>query len=276
MPVVIEKRKQTRYNIGPANVYPYPAHMHDAAEIVIMRRGYLNITVNGTAYVLEPNSILAVFPGMIHSYESASEEARGVFVGFVPGVIDEYQTVFSAMWPASPLIRIEAGDEELENVVERLEQYVNGKGKQQLLLPYIHLLAACLLMKLDLVSRNELHGNSFMYEVTDYIQAHFAENLSLESVAKALGVGKSHLSHLFSQQLKINFRRYLNTIRVENACIMLQENESSIKEVCFDCGFDSLRTFHRVFLEEQRMTPGEFRERMKKGILTLDGEGKKE
>ena len=276
MAVLVEPIKEKRFRLGPVCTSPYPAHMHEAVEIIILRKGHMSMTVNGALFTMEPNMIMVIFPGMIHSYESASEDARGVFVGFVPGVIDEYQTAFSAMWPASPLIRIEAGDEELENVVERLEQYVNGKGKQQLLLPYIHLLAACLLMKLDLIPRNELHGNSFMYEVTDYIQAHFAENLSLESVAKALGVGKSHLSHLFSQQLKINFRRYLNTIRVENACIMLQESENSIKEVCFNCGFDSLRTFHRVFLEEQRMTPGEFRERMKKGILSLDEEEKKE
>ena len=51
---------------------------------------------------------------------------------------------------------------------------------------------------------------------------------------------------------------------------MLQETENSIKEICFDCGFNSTRTFHRVLLEEQMMTPGEYRERMKKGIVALD------
>ena len=270
MPVVFEKRKQTRYIVGPVNKYPYPAHIHDALEIVVLRKGYLNMTVNGEPYLLEPNSILAVFPRMVHSYESASEDAEGVFVGFTPGVIDEFHTTLTTLWPVVPLTRIEEEDEELERAVQRLEGFSREKTGHPLLLAYIHLFMACLLMKLELVPSSELHGNSFMYEVTDYIQEHSAENLSLESVAKAVGVGKSHLSHLFSQQLKINFRRYLNTIRVEKACILLQESEISIKEVCFECGFESTRTFHRVFLEEQKMTPGEYRERMQKGILALD------
>ena len=39
----------------------------------------------------------------------------------------------------------------------------------------------------------------------------------------------------------------------------------SIKEVCYETGFESTRTFHRAFLEEQKMTPGEYRERMRNG-----------
>ena len=272
MPFVFEKRKKTRYLVGPVNKYPYPAHIHDALEIVVLRKGYLNMTVNGEPYILGPDSILAVFPKMVHSYESASEDADGVFIGFTPGVIDEFHTALTTLWPVTPMTRIEEGDEELERAVEHLERYSKEDSGNPLLLAYIHLFMACLLMKLEMVPSSELHGGSFMYEVMDYIQEHSAENLSLESVAKAVGVGKSHLSHLFSQKLKINFRRYLNTIRVEKACILLQESENSIKEVCFECGFDSTRTFHRVFLEEQKVTPGEYRERMRKGIMALDSE----
>ena len=270
MPVVFEKRKQKRYIVGPVNKYPYPAHIHDAVEIVVLRKGYLNMTVNGEPYLLEPDSILAVFPRMVHSYENASEDAEGVFIGFTPAVIDEFHTALTTLWPVAPLTRIEEDDGELERAVQRLDMFSKEESGNPLLLAYIHLFMACLLTKLKLAPSSELHGNSFMYEVTDYIQEHSAENLSLESVAKAVGVGKSHLSHLFSQKLKINFRRYLNTIRVEKACVLLQKSEKSVKEVCFECGFDSTRTFHRVFLEEQKVTPGEYRERMRKGIMALD------
>ena len=270
MPVMFEKRKQKRYVVDPINKYPYPAHIHDAVEIVVLRKGYMNITVNGQPYILESDNILAVFPRMVHSYEYTSEDADGVFIAFTPGVIDEFHTALTTLWPVAPITRIEEDDAELERAVQRLEVFSKAESGHPLLLAYLHLFMACLLMKLDLVPSSELHGNSLMYEVTDYIQEHSAENLSLESVAKAVGVGKSHLSHLFSQKLKINFRRYLNTIRVEKACILLQESENSIKQVCFECGFDSTRTFHRVFLEEQKMTPGEYRERMKKGIMALD------
>ena len=150
MPVIFEKRKQRRYIVGPANTYPYPAHIHDAVEIVILRKGYLNMTVNGKNVLLEPDSILAVFPKMVHSYESSSEGAEGLFVGYTPGVLDEFHTALTTMWPVNPLVKIEPGDEELRRAADKLEQYSEEGGVHPLLLPYIHVFTGCLFMKLEL------------------------------------------------------------------------------------------------------------------------------
>ena len=267
MAVLVEERKATRYRVGPANTGPYPAHMHDPVEVVIIRKGYLSMTVNGTLYVLEPNTVIMVFPGMIHSYESASEDAEGLFVGFTPDSIDEFRSTLTSMWPVNPVVRISECPEDLDEAIRKLEGYSGREGTFPLMLPYIHVMAACLLTKLELVPSEKLHNNSFMYNALQYIQQHSNENLTLDSVAKELGVGGSYLSHLFSQKMKVNFRKFLNTIRIEKACVLLEDSPMSIKEICFEVGFENTRTFHRVFMEEQKMTPGEYRERMRKGLV---------
>jgi len=271
MAVLVEERKAARYRVGPVNTSPYPEHMHDPVETVIVRKGYLHMTVNSVPYVLEPNTVLMVFPGMVHSYESASEDADGLFVGFTPDSIDEFRSTLTTMWPVNPMVRISECPEELEEAIEKLEKYSGREGTFPLMLPYIHVMAACLLTKLELVPSMELHKNSFMHNALQYIQQHSDENLTLDSVAKALGVGSSYLSHMFSQQMKVNFRRFLNTIRVERACVMLEDSDMSIKEICYACGFENTRTFHRAFQEGQKMTPGEFRERMRKGLAVTPG-----
>ena len=271
MAVLVEERKQKRFTIGPMCPSAYPAHMHDPVETVIVRKGYVNMTVNGTAYVLEPNTVMVVFPGMIHSYDFVSEGAEGLFVGFTPESIDEFRSSLINMWPVVPLVKMSECPKEIEEAVSKLEQLSVQEGPRPLLLAYIHLLVACLFTKLELLPSSELNKDKFMYKVMYYIQQHSDENLSLETVAKEMGIGRSHLSHLFSQKLNLNFRRFLNTIRVEKACILLQDSPMSIKEVCYECGFESTRTFHRAFLEEQKMTPGEFRERMRKGLAVTPG-----
>lgn len=223
------------------------------------------MTVNGDAYRLEPGSVLMVFPEMVHSYEGASEDAEGLFVGFVPGVVEEFNTALCSLWPVNPLLTIDPSDEELKYAVEKLRSFSSMKELHPLTVAYIHLLISCLFMKLELIPASELRGDSFMHDVLNYVHQHSAENLTLETVAKGMGVGKSYVSHLFSQRLKINFRRFLNAIRIEEACIKLHDPEKSIKEICFECGFESTRTFHRAFLEEQKMTPGEYRERLRLG-----------
>ena len=272
MAVLFEKRKERRYVVGPANVNPYPVHLHDAVEIVIIRKGFLDMTVNGKEYRLEPDSALMIFPVMTHSYEGASEDADGLFVGFTPGVMDEFHSALVSQWPADPLIKIEAADEDLRYAIEKLSSFSGRKETHPLTLAYIHLLVAGMFMKLELIPASGQIGDSFMHEVLNYIQQHSDEDLSLDAVAKGTGVGKSCISHLFSQKLKINFRRFLNAIRVEKACILLEDPERSIKEVCYECGFESTRTFHRVFLEEQKMTPREYRERKRQGKATENGQ----
>ena len=266
MAILIEERKHSRFTVGPMCVVPYPAHMHDPVEIVILRRGHAIMTVNGTPYSMEPNTLMFIFPGMVHSYESVSEDAAGLFVGFTPDTLDEFHSTLINMWPVNPLVRISDYPQDLEEAIRKLETYADRKREYPLMRAYIHLLAACLFTQLELVPSSEVNRNSFMYKVLLYIQQHSDENLSLDAVAKEMGVGRSHLSHLFSQKLHINFRKFLNTIRVEKACNLLQDSLLSIKEVCYQCGFESTRTFHRVFLEEQKMTPGDYRERMQQGL----------
>ena len=273
MTVLVEEKKRTQFRVGPICTSPYPAHMHDPVEIAIVRKGHVYMTVNGTAYVMEPNTVMVIFPGMIHSYDSASDDAEGLFVGFVPKVMDEFRNALINMWPVVPLVKISECPEEMEEAIEKLEGY-SGREEETcpLMLAYIHLMTACLFTRLELVPSTELNKNSFMYKTMYYIQQHSGENLTLDSVAREMGVGRSHLSHLFSQKLNINFRKFLNAIRVEKACLLLQDSPMSIKEVCYECGFENTRTFHRVFLEEQKMTPGEYRERMRKGWSTpFDG-----
>ena len=263
MAVQVEQRKKSRFRVGPICTYPYPAHIHDAVEIAVVRRGYVSMTVNGTSYTMEPDTAMIVFPGMAHSYDSASEDADGLFIGFVPDLIEEFRNTLVTMWPVVPMVKMAECPADVETAVGKLEEYSGRDGSFPLMLPYIHLLTACLFTKLDLVPSEEQNKDDFLYKVLNYVRQHSGEDLTLDSVAREIGVGRSHLSHLFSQKMKINFRRFLNKIRIEKACKLLQDSQISIKEICYECGFDNTRTFHRVFLEEQKMTPGEFREKMR-------------
>ena len=268
MAVLVEPIKEKRFVIRPVCTNPYPAHMHDAVEIVILRRGHLGMTVNGTFYMMEPNTIMAVFPGMVHSYENASEDAAGLFVGLSPGLIDEFRHALASQWPLVPLVRISDCEKDLETAVTKLEEQSSQETIHPLTLAYIHLLLSCLLMQLELVPSGQWTQDNDMYRILLYIQQHAQENLTLDTVAKEMNISQSHLSHLFSQKLHIRFRQFLNTIRIEKACLLLQDPALSIKEVCFECGFENPRTFHRAFLAAQKMTPGEYRQKMLHGWVS--------
>ena len=81
----------------------------------------------------------------------------------------------------------------------------------------------------------------------------------LAHIARELGVSKYHLSHVFSARLHTSFREYVNALRLDCARDLLAATELSMLEVSMESGFDSLRTFNRVFQERFRQTPSQYR-----------------
>lgn len=96
--------------------------------------------------------------------------------------------------------------------------------------------------------------------ITDYINNHFAEDLSLETVASQAGFSKFHFSRLFKQYTDSTFYKYLNQKRIEFAKSLLQDPGVSVTEVAFKSGFSSLSAFLRMFKLMNNCTPTEFRE----------------
>lgn len=90
----------------------------------------------------------------------------------------------------------------------------------------------------------------------------FKESISLEKMAFDLGVSKYVLSRMFAKTFHCNFCKYVNKIRLNYAAAYLENSDISITELCLECGFDSQRTFNRVFKEEYKITPREYRNRI--------------
>ena len=69
-----------------------------------------------------------------------------------------------------------------------------------------------------------------------------------------------HLVKLvFRQQMQTSPTRHIRSRRLEEAARLLTESDRSVSEICTQCGFGSLETFHRVFRQEYGITPGKFR-----------------
>ena len=101
------------------------------------------------------------------------------------------------------------------------------------------------------------------------MSGNFKNPFSLEDMAKDLGVSKYVLSRIFSKTFHSNFKRYLNDTRLDYARHRLEDTEDSITKICLDSGFDSQRTFNRVFKERFRVSPTEYRKSQKEKVKLL-------
>lgn len=85
--------------------------------------------------------------------------------------------------------------------------------------------------------------------------------LNLQGLGSILHLSGHQLSELVNRSQGISFRKYLNSYRLKEACLLLKQSKDlSILEVAFQAGFRSKTAFNTLFKKEIRRTPREFRE----------------
>ena len=79
-----------------------------------------------------------------------------------------------------------------------------------------------------------------------YIRLNYYSNINVKNVAEHIGISERQLRRMFSQHLNLSPLDYLNQTRINKAVELLRNTNMSIKEVCFQCGFQSPQYFSRV------------------------------
>ncbi len=256
--VFFERRPENEF-IGVICDHPFPSHVHDVVEIVCLFTGSLEMTIAGKKLLLLPGDIAVAFPVIPHSYDYVSPDARGLTLIFSPDTIVEFFHTFRTMLPISPLLTAAEQPPALPAIIQGFRKIIMEDQNSPLKQGYLHLFLSYLFSCLAVHPVNKHARTSMSYQVLQYISEHFTEPLTLESTAHALGISRIHLSHIFSQQLHINFRQYINTLRIDRAQSLLRNPSYSISQIAYLCGYGNQRTFHRAFLSQCGMTPNRFR-----------------
>ncbi len=95
-----------------------------------------------------------------------------------------------------------------------------------------------------------------------FIRENLSERLSLDGIAKAVGVSSFYFCKLFKQSTAMTFTEYVNRQRVECAKHALLRPSARVTEIAFAVGYQSLSQFNRSFLKFAGESPTEYRNRM--------------
>ena len=265
------ERMPERLRVEETTAAPFPDHLHSQAELTYLFEGGASMRVGGQTWTLSPGDLCVCFPGVVHGYAECAERARGLMLIFAPELFGDFSGMMSHYVPDAPLVRAEALPEDVRFFMEQLRQECARGADERALRGYIQVTLARAMPLMPLVSRpREVPDVS--YGILKYLSDHFAEPVTLESLARALGVSKSYLSHTFSQRLVANFRTYVNTLRLDFACSLLRGTDRAVTQIAYESGFESQRTFNRAFFQQYGMTPSRYRQRNRLCPGTADSE----
>lgn len=96
-------------------------------------------------------------------------------------------------------------------------------------------------------------------KIEEYINAHFKEEIRLQDLADLVGMTTTSFSRFFKLRTGRTVSDYIIDVRLGHAARQLADSTTSVVEICYDCGFNNVSNFNRIFKKRKGCSPTVFR-----------------
>ncbi len=100
--------------------------------------------------------------------------------------------------------------------------------------------------------------------LTQYVNNHYQENLSLDLLANKCNISKEYLSRFFKKQMEMTVETYVNNVRAQNAHAQLLGEKETLTQVALNNGFSGVRTMNRAFQKLYGYSASDFKHNLTK------------
>lgn len=95
--------------------------------------------------------------------------------------------------------------------------------------------------------------------ILEYTYAHYDGHIRIDDVAKIANLTKESFCRYFKTNTRKTYMEFLTEYRISKACNMIKNEEGSMKEIGYSCGFDSLSNFYYQFRRIVKLSPLAFK-----------------
>lgn len=113
------------------------------------------------------------------------------------------------------------------------------------------------------------HRDEKLNQTVEYLNKHYSEDVHLEDLLRIVKMSQASFCHMIKQHTSKTFHEFLTDIRLGAASRALIDTSLSIAQISYDCGFNNLSNFNRIFKKKKGVTPSEFRENYRKNKMII-------
>ena len=238
-----------------------PPHLHEAIGVVYVTDGEVELGVGPELFHMDEGDFAIIFPNVIHHYQVFGQKKNKVIYLYLdPKLFPSYYKELQNYSPENPVVKKRKVHPDVVNAIKYLAEITDGNP--MLIKAYAQMILAYVFTTMPLIDKSAVGRDDLIYNAVEYVAKNFRENINLEKMAYELCVSKYVLSRMFAKTFHCNFSKYVNGVRLNYAVAELENSMDSITNICLDCGFESQRTFNRVFKDRYKITPREYRKRM--------------
>ena len=229
---------------GSQGNYVREKHWHTSIEIFAVMEGSLTFYLNEEEHPLKAGELMIINSNEVHSINSPEENHTAVL--------------------QIPLKQFEDYYTELSRLVQEMYSlYIKrGSGYEFKIRSFYYDVLYLLVnhYRLDEAREQEVRHSrrlDALARITSYMREHYQEELKLTEIANMFGYSDAYLSRMFQKYANVNFKTYLQDIRMTYAYRELLNTDKTISQIALDNGFSSSRAFTREFQKRYGILPSE-------------------
>jgi AraC-like DNA-binding protein len=263
------------FNLFITDIAEYPPHWHEEIEIVYVLDETLVIGLNNEIFTVKPRDIFLIGRGEVHFFITPPKKSKRVILQFELSMFETIAPMMRERKFTASLIESEGANgpihRDLERQILRIEKEYARKaeGYHLAIKARLYDLMVILLRRVPMEKYSSLEQSKHLKrlerleQVFRYVERNHNREITLEEIAHAANFSIYHFTRFFKEATGMTFIQYLNNYRITKAIKYLSDsNGDLITEVAFRSGFESIKTFNRVFRQIKGCSPSCYKKNM--------------
>ena len=240
---------------------PFLPHRHREAEISLVIKGHGTYKLQDREYAMEPGSGFLFCSQEIHCITSVTDGFTLLNLQFLPELLENRLTDcngrdYRGMLYTHPADFSNQFDSGYFSKIlgEIRDSFTNGDGDLVIVCKICELLAR-------VIKERNLRevSEDYAQKVIACINANFRLPVSVEMLAKTVGITPNYLSKVFKDSCGMTVMDYLSLTRINFAKKRLTGSSENILDIALNCGYNNTANFNKAFKKYTAMTPRQYR-----------------
>lgn len=246
-----------------------PAHWHHSLEILLIESGGMTVTLNDARLSLHAQDFVLINSGDLHSTncpEHSRVRVLQIPYPFLKQNIPEYDRLRFRSGPCGApgtdaafrhLLRSLQGCRETDGFsAPSISSSARSLHFKSLLYELLSLcVSSYLLPEAEREQSLSDTERARLITVTDYVNAHYSEPVSLRGAAAAVALNPEYFCRFFKKNMGITFLEYVSQVRFSHVCQDILHTDQSVTDILSRHGFTNYKLFRRMFRETYGCTP---------------------
>lgn len=242
-------------------------HFHQNPEIVYVLDGGVRIEIEEEKYELKKGDFLLINANKRHSLVQTEQDLLTAVFRINFTMLSEYLNTNQILFWCNTVSDKSEAYGQLRNVLDRiLNRHYDREKEGALYLNSIYYEAVYILTSYFMIRADDSRlkeqitaDSSRVFEIQNYVQANYQNQISLNDLAKKLYLSNAYLSKYIKKRFGLSFLEYVNNIRLFHAVDDLMYSEKKITRIALENGFPTAASFNKAFKDVYQMTPSAYR-----------------